>query len=79
MLRSDVFEYTIETDLDLELPYVIMVWAFTSNGDQEAARYEIQPAIGEEKNKRRRFWNKRERKRENLETVYRQFSLCSVH
>ena len=48
-LGREVYQYTITTDLDVELPYVILVWAFTSSGDQEAARYELPPAIGEEK------------------------------
>ena len=49
LLEREVYQYTITIDVDVELPYVILVWAFTSSGDQEAARIELPPAIGEEK------------------------------
>ena len=51
LLGGDVFEYTI-TNLDVDLPYVILVWAFSISGDHEAARFEL-PAFGKERERER--------------------------
>ena len=41
IVTDDVFHFTI-TDLDIESPYVVLVWAFTILGDQEPARVELE-------------------------------------
>ena len=43
IVTADVFQYII-TNLDTKLPYVVMVWAFTNDGDQEPARVELEPS-----------------------------------
>ena len=45
LLPDDVFEFTI-SNLDVELPYVVLVWAFSSSADHHPARVEL-PPLGE--------------------------------
>ena len=44
-LADTVSEYTI-SNLDVQLPYVILVWGFSISGDQDAARIELEPLGG---------------------------------
>ena len=42
VLPDDVLQYTI-TNADIDNPYLIRVWAFTTMGDQDPARVDLEP------------------------------------
>ena len=42
VLPDDVFQFTI-INADIDNPYVILVWVFTTMGDQEATRVDLEP------------------------------------